>query len=264
MVPPWADDIDSTAGHESVPGSGEERAPDPAVGPDAQIPIAPPGRFRSARVSLGKFARRGSLADLRSALRHYVASGYGGNRIATRRLGRTPATAARLFTALSTQPLTQPSTRDGQPSQGDFRALSAQELIDSVIEVVRPIDGTRDAEAGRAAIRDALSELLDRFPDANLQDLTLEQRILAVERFVAHEVFRLFELDVGNAIRERATSIRAAMARLKEAKDFIGETVASSFRQALPSGGILTREHVAAVVRDSLRETFTVFEAYTA
>ena len=48
--------------------------------------------------------------------------------------------------------------------------------MDAIVEAVRPADGTQDAEANRAAIKDALSELLTMFPDADLLNLTEDQR----------------------------------------------------------------------------------------
>lgn len=74
---------------------------------------------------------------------------------------------------------------------------SAKEVIDAVVEAVRPADGTQDAEASRAAINDALSELLTIFPDADLLNLNDEQRQLAIQRFVAIDVYRRFALDLG-------------------------------------------------------------------
>lgn len=134
--------------------------------------------------------------------------------------------------------------------------------MDAVTEAVRPVDGTQDAEAARAAIRDSLSELLTRFPDADLLNLDAEQRNFAIERFTAIDVFRRFELDVGKAIMEKAPSAATALSRLKEVRNYIKETVASSFRRLLRAGRSLTAGRIGQVVSDALRETFQVFEGY--
>nr|WP_244510585.1 Qat anti-phage system associated protein QatB [Microvirga guangxiensis] len=134
--------------------------------------------------------------------------------------------------------------------------------MDAVVEAVRPIDGTQDAEASRAAIRDALSELLTRFPDADLLSLDDDQRNFAIERFAAFDVVRRFELDVGKTIIEKAPSAAAALSRLKQVRDFVKETVAASFRKLRAAGRSLSAGRVNRVVRDALRETFVVFEGY--
>jgi hypothetical protein len=99
--------------------------------------------------------------------------------------------------------------------------------MDAVVEAVRPADGTQDAEAERASTRDALSELLTQFPDADLLSLSEKQRVLITERFVAIDVFRRIQLDVGKTIQDKAPTAGAGLARLKEVKDYVKETVAA-------------------------------------
>lgn len=135
-------------------------------------------------------------------------------------------------------------------------------MIDAVIEAVRPVDGTQDAEAARAALSDALSELLKQFPELDLLNPTAEQRELAVERYVAIDVYRRFDLDLGKHIREKAPSATVALSRLKQAKDYIKQTVAASFRKLHEAGRTMTTGGVARLVRAALSETFRVFEAY--
>jgi hypothetical protein len=134
--------------------------------------------------------------------------------------------------------------------------------MDAVIEAVRPVDGTQDAEAARTAIRDALSELLTRFPDADLLNLDDDQRCFAIERFTAMDVFHRFNLDVGKTIIEKAPSAVSAVSRLKQVRDYVKEAVAASFRKLRNAGKILTAGRVTHIVRDALRETFQVFEGY--
>jgi hypothetical protein len=134
--------------------------------------------------------------------------------------------------------------------------------MDAVVEAVRPIDGTQDAEAARAAIRDSLADLLTRFPDADLLNLDDEQRTFAIERYTAFDVFRRFDLDVGQTIRDKAASATMALSRLKEVRDYVRETVAASFRRLRDAGRTITAGRVSQVVRDALRETFQVFEGF--
>ena len=189
MVPPWVPDLPTSG--EGPPGDDptvDEQSPLETVAPTGRyqtVPVAPHGRFRAARSSFGRFARDGELSDLESGIGHYVRRGYGGARTATRRMGGTVSTAAVLYGALSYGIGGESVEAGTRIDLLDLQDKSADETMDALIEAVRPIDGTLDSEATRGAIRDALSDLLNRFPDADLLVLSDEERIFAVERFVA-------------------------------------------------------------------------------
>lgn len=134
--------------------------------------------------------------------------------------------------------------------------------MDAIVEAVRPVDGTQDAEATRAAIKNALSELLTIFPDADLLNLTEDQRGAAIERFVAIDVYRRAALDIGKTIQDKAPTAAVGLARLKEVKDYIKQTVAAAFRKLRDAGDRVTSGRVNQVVSAALGETFQVFEAY--
>ena len=198
---------------------------------------------------------------MRTSLGRYVRGGYGGSGSATRRFGSTALAAGTLYGALSPSERSQISLPGGNLDAAVLSGRSANDVMDAVVEAVRPTDGTQDAEASRSAIKEALSELLTKFPDAALLELTEAQRMFAVERYVALDVFHRFWLDVGKTIQDKAPSVKAGLARLREVKDYIKETVAAAFKKA---GGVtgLTRQKVTKLAKDALRETFTVFDSY--
>jgi hypothetical protein len=138
-----------------------------------------------------------------------------------------------------------------------------QEVMDAVVEVVRPVDGTQDAEAARAAIRDALSDLLTRFPEADLRSLDVDQRNFAIERFAAIDVFHRFELDLGRVIVQKAPNAATALARLKQARDYVIQAVAASFRKLRDAGRTIGAGRIREIVRGALDDTFQVFAGYT-
>ena len=266
MVPPWVPDpvpppSDGPGDNDEAPPGGD--APDQAAPPPAQpVPIAPGARFGGARTRLGSFAHTGSAEDLRKGVGHYARKGLGGGGTAVRRFGGTARTAGTLFGALSAAAAGQVS---GPGNELDPRVLagrSADEVMSAVVEAVRPVDGTQDGEASRAAIGKALSELLTQFPDADLLNLSEEQRLLAIERFIAWDVFNRFELDLGKTIQEKAPSVAIALSRLKEVRDFITQTVAAEFRKLATGAAALGNSKVAAIVRDALGQAIGVFEGY--
>jgi hypothetical protein len=268
MVPSWVPDEDSpAAAPDSAAPPQDPNAtpplpqPSPAAAPVTPAPIAPKGRFTPTRLALGKFATSGDKDRLRHGLAHYVRSGYGGSGTATRRFGGTARTAGVLYGALSPRDRGTTSLPGGTLDAAVLSGRSAEEVMNAVVEAVRPVDGTQDAEASRAAIKDALAELLTRFPEAVLLDLSDEQRLFAVERYAALDVYRRFQLDVGTAIQAKASTPTAALARLKEVKDYIKETVSAAFRK-LAGAATLTTRQVSTLTRNALREAFSVFESY--
>jgi hypothetical protein len=265
LVPAWVPEASPADGDDGDDGNAPvQEAPDRQNNPAAPwqpVPIAPSGRFGPARTGLGRYARSGSSDEMRRGLGHYVGKGLGGAGMAVRRLGGTARTAGALYGALSATAAGQAA--DGSPLDATLLAgRSANEVMDAIVEAIRPIDGTQDAEASRMAIRDALAELLNRFADVDLLNLAEEQRLFAIERYVALDVYARFRLDVGKTIQDKASNCTVALTRFKEVKDYIKETVSAAFRRLRIAGQSLNARRITQMVRQALRETFEVFEDY--
>lgn len=243
-------------GNDTGDGDGQPGAP--AAAPS--LVIAPRGRFAPARMNVGDFAGSGSQGSMRRGMGHYVRKGLQGSRHAVGRFGGTTQTAGSLFGALSAL-----ASGAGEPGSLLDRTIlagrSANDVMSAIIDAVRPVDGTQDVEASRDAMKRALSAVLDQFPDANLLDLTEEQRLFTIERYLALDVFNRACLDLGKAIMSKAPSAAAALSRLGEIRDYIRETIAAAFRKLRAAGASLTAQRVGVMARDALREAFQVFEA---
>lgn len=275
MVPSWVPDVpaappadpasppdssppaDHAPANQPAPDTGAVAAP---AAPAPPIPIAPAGRFTAARRSAGNFAQTGSSSDLKRSIGHYVRTGYGGASTAARRLGGTARTAGSLYGALSPTPTPTAPDAEARLDRALLAGRSANEIMDAVVEAVRPVDGTQDAEASRTAIKACLSEVLVRFPGADLLELSEEQRAFAIERYVALDVFERFVLDLGKTIQDRAPNASAALARLKDVKDYIRETVSSAFRRLRDAGRMLSAGGVSQIVQRTLLDALHVFE----
>lgn len=266
MVPSWVDDPPPEApdGDDPSPADGDdgEEEDNGQPSPRPPSPIAPARRWLGVRRSLGNYGKTGDRSAMERGLGRYVRDGYGGTRTASRRMAGTASTAGALGNALDVLSGTQPPEPGGAIDPALLGGRSIDEIMDAVVEAVRPVDGTQDAEASRAAIKDALAEMLTRFPDADLMGLTSEQREFAIERFAAHDVFRRFDLDVGQCIRDNAPNATTGLARLRQTRDYIKETVSAAFRALRDAGKTLTSGRISVVVREALQEAFDVFEGY--
>lgn len=199
---------------------------------------------------------------MRRGLGNYVRKGLGGSRAATARMGRTVINAGALFNALTNIAAGQGGPPGSTLDPALLAGRSADEIMDAVVEAVRPIDGTLDAEAEQRAVRTALAEVLDRFPDADLLNLTEEQRLFVIENYAALDVFEQFALALERTIKARAPSCTTAMARLREVKDYIKSTVSARMREHRTTGKKLDARRISETVRQALQETFEVFEEY--
>lgn len=269
MVPPWVPDVPAPPPAVPPPDQGAPPGPAPEDGapppgnmePRSPILVAPAGRFSGANRNMGEYARSGSSDSMRRGLGQYVKKGYGGSGVATRRMGGTVQTAQALYSALTGE--AGPDTVAGSPLDLVLSAgRSANDLMDAVVEAVCPVDGTQDVEASRASVKEALSEVLNQYPDADLLNLQKQQRELAIERFVAGDVFRRIDLDIGKTIREKASSAMVAMGRLKEVREYVRQTVSASFRRLREAGQSLATQRISQIVQAAIRETYQVFEGY--
>lgn len=285
MVPPWVPVIDPTGpAHPPVgipPGgipasdpigppqnSPESPNANPSDGrqtPPASPPevvLAPIGRFQAARRNLGTFARSGSADHMHRAVGHYVNKGYGGAKKAVARFGSTSKTAGQLYSALSIGGPGLSPLPGGQIDRALLASRSTDEIMNAVVEATRPVDGTQDAEAERAAVKDALCELLSRYPGADMLALTEEEKAYTIERFIGSDVYQRFALDLGDSIIAKAPSIATGLSRMKEVKDYITETVAAAFRANRGSVQQMSSGQVQAIAQQALRDAFDIFEGY--
>ncbi len=286
MVPPWVADVPSETPSDftaDLPSDeGTVSTPRPVDGLDlagatdegganaplalpinAKNRLAPTGRFSAARLDLRSFARSSDRQAMHRGMRYYVSRGYGGSSTATHRMGGTIQSSETLFSAVSGVPGNPLQAPGAQLDPAMLAGRSADDIMDAVTDAVRPVDGTQDSESSRAAIRDALSDTLEKYPDADLLNLTDQQKEYAVEVFVVADIYGRFNLDLGTHVIENAPSASAGLSRLKEIRDYIRETAAEAFRNLKSKGQYLSKSRVAAVVRDAIHETFEVFEGYT-
>jgi hypothetical protein len=223
--------------------------------------LAPTGRFMGARLNLGKFAGSGDKAEMRRGVGHYAHKGLGGATTAASRMGGASVTAGGLYRALSDLAGGN-AAANGQLDPNVLQGTSSGEIIAAIVEAVRPVDGTQDAEASRDAIQDSLSQLLSEFPDADLLNLTDDQRWLVVEGYLSGDIYNRIMLDVGKTIQEKAPTFTVALQRLKDVKDYVRQTVSAQLKKLHAKGTAVTQKKMGEIIRGTVRETFEVFESY--
>lgn len=271
LVPPWAEPVqevepsdqpdDGSDGPPDDQPDGAADAPDgppEPITPSADPPTitAPERRFGATRAQLGSFAKTGDTTSMRRAVGSYVRTGYTGSVNMSRRMSGTSTTARSLSRTLD------PTNADSSLDRVLLKGRSADEIMDAVVEAAEPQDGTLDTESSREAIRNSLSDLLNEHPDADLLALTDAQREFAIERFASHDVYRRFALDVGKHLVAKAPNPATGLARLKQVRNYIRQTIAASFRRLRASGRTMTTTNVRSIVAAALADSLVVFEGY--
>jgi len=139
---------------------------------------------------------------------------------------------------------------------------SQREIADAVTDALRPIDGSQDTDAARDAMSRAFSELLDAEPAADLMALSTDQIERVVEAYIANDLTNRIDLDVGNAILDKAPDAAAGVSRLEEMKAYVRQELARRFRAREAVGERMNRQSASALSSAVLRDTFEVFESY--
>jgi len=143
-----------------------------------------------------------------------------------------------------------------------LRGLPPGQIRDRIIDAVRPLDGTQDAEASRCSINDAIKDVLNQHADADLLTLSPEQIELIMERYIAYDLCRRVELDIGNAVSKAAASVAEGVRRMQEVKSYIQEKVSACFRAMRARRQRLTRVVAASFAARVIEDTFVVFEEF--
>lgn len=227
-----------------------------------QVNLAPQRRFLGTRHSLGKFAGTGSRDDLRKGLGHYVRHGLGGSTAGAQRMGSTAIIAGALYDRLSALQSGQATAAQLGVDPASLAGRTVNEVMDVIMEAIRPIDGTQDSEANRQAIDYATADLLTQFPNVDMTTLTAVQIELLIERYVAYDLCLRVELDVGSKIEINAPDPSTAVTRLEDMKEFIVAEVHTTFQAQRGRGERLQRGRVGLFVTSTLKEILRIFEEY--
>ena len=261
LIPPWVPEPEIDP--EVVPEGDQDPEIDEPVVPQLAPPlVAPAGRFRGARINLGQFGGSGSAGGLRRGLGHYVRSGLGGSRNASRRMTSTARNAGALYGVLQALSSGAPPQVDLGIDPAGLAGLPARQIVDRIAEALSPSDGTLDAEASRTSISWALCEFMRREPGADLLTLTLEQIFLTMVLYIGADICSRIELDVGKTIFEKAPDPATALERVQEMKGYVRQVVANRFRRRSADAGPLTQREASQLATRVIQDTFEVFESY--
>lgn len=252
--PPWLEDI---------PIPGEQQKPEKASEkiPNQVIPVAPPARFRSARTSLGNYVKTGDRDSLRRSLGHYSKTGMGGAKNVANRLRISTSVASNLFNSLH-------SLREGN-NQSIEKIISnlksegadAYRFIDVIIENICPNGGSLDETSCKDSGYAALSEFFEKYPDADISNLSDDNIWSLTSSFLGNEAFSRIQLDIGQSFERQDIPISDRVTRYNEMRDYVKAEISSQINKIRGKGQSLN--NLQTILKEAIKNTFEVFEVDT-
>jgi hypothetical protein len=260
--PPWLDDIDVPNTEVSpIEQQPDEPSPpndekDKKTSPD----VAPPARFRGARLNLGEYIKSGSRDSLRRSLGHYSKTGMGGAKNIANRMRVSTSVGSGLFRTLQ-------SVRDGtnQTLSNLFAKLKADgadayQYIDAIIESVCPSGGSLDEVSCQNSVYSALSDFLNKNPNVDISNLNDDSLWSLTASFLGHEAFSRIQLDIGQAFENKQVSLLERMSRLKDMRDYVEAEISTQINLLRDKGGNQSSNSLQSIMKMAIENTFRIFE----
>jgi len=247
LDPEWLDDIE-------IPN--DEQKSDGNV--SSGVIIAPRARFSNARRNLGEYVRSGDRNSLRKSLGNYSRNGMGGSQNFARRMRVSTSIAGGMFQTFR-------SLRDDTNfelrsviSKLKEQGANASKIISEFISHVCPDGGSLDEISSRNSGTAALSEFLERNPDADIVNLSDDQIWSLTSSFLANEIFSRIQMDIGQAFETRDIPFPDRISRMNEMKDFIQVEIATQLNE-IRSRDIYNAD-ISKLFQKTIQNTFELYE----
>lgn len=221
--------------------------------------IAGGARFGDARKCLNAYVKSGGRGTLKKSLRNYVRRGLGGSARAAARMRLATAVGARTFSLLRAL---------GDQQRSDFKELitnlltSEHTLNDVVSEIVNhviKIGGGTEEELCRESMAEALSEMLQDKPDAELMNLPETDLWWLMELFVVKVILRQVFFDIGQIFERDVIDPTDRLDRIDEIEGFVRSVVSSQMQDVRTGQSCGSQKDVCAIINKAVQLTFEVF-----
>jgi hypothetical protein len=243
--PPWLDDI-------NVPGIDKPTDLDHAVG------TAPKARFGSARRSMGDYVRSGSTDSARRSLGHYSKTGMGGAQNVARRMRTSTRTASNFFNTFRSLRDDTSFALGKEITDLKNRGADASEIIDTIVRHVCPKGGSVDEVSCRDSGTSALSEFMDRNPDADFSKLSDDQIWALTAMYLGNEAFNRVQMDIGQAFEKQDVPYVDRVIRMNDMREYIQSEIAIQMDKLRKTAD--QNVDVNKLFQDTIKNTFEVFE----
>ncbi len=262
LVPTWLEGDPVPGGFDPIAVPAQPTTIPPQLPTQPIPPDADPNRFRGPRTSFTHFTSGGGRdsSSMRRGVSHYVSRSLGGSSNATKRLGSSRTSTARLYGVLHT--LAGPGgLREVARllSIENLEGLQAAEFFIKVAQFICPDGGPEDEGISRSAYYDTVAdnpELMNK-PTENLSQEEIDS---VLQRYMSKVVMQQIMNGIANnAIRFSDTLDE--IAHIEDAvEQLIEQSVSDAFAQVRRDNTELTNEKAKEITDRVYMTTFEILE----
>jgi hypothetical protein len=260
--PPWLNDNGGFEPNEPPPKSVDSPPKlEKDVAPVAQPALAPPARFQQARTCMSKYAsEKSGRVGFQKAAGHYSKTGMGGAGKLAHRMRHSTATGAKLAHFLTSTSSRQDAAVEAWVKDIIDRKLTGQDLIDAIVQQVAPSAGSREEESCADSMARALSEFLEKNPDAEILSLEEAHVREITERFLANEACNRLTNDVGQILESGKISLKESLSLLNEMREYLRADLSLQIADLWKAAANPSQSELDRVLRTAVQRTFEVYE----
>lgn len=265
LVPTWLDySVPFNSGYQVI----LPQQPSAELQQPIQLPIQPippnadANRFRGPRISFSHFVSSGgrNTSTMRKGVSSYVRKSLGGSSNATKRLGSSRVSTARLYGFLHS--LSGPDGFQNVArllSLDTLVGLSAAEFFIRLAEFVCPDGGSEDEGISRSAYYDVVADNPD-IMDKNVEDLTENEIESISQRYMTKVVMQ----QIMNGIANNSIRFSETLEQVSHIEDaveeFIGQSVSDAWAELKQNNVQMTNEWAKEITDEIYLKVFEILE----
>ena len=262
LVPTWLEGDPIPVGHDTVsvpsqPTPIATQLPSQPIPPDAD-----PNRFRGPRTSFTHFisGRGRDSTSMRRGVSHYVSRSLGGSSNATKRLGSSRASTARLYGVLHTL------TGSGGLREvarllsiENLEGLKAGEFFIKVAKFICPDGGPEDEGISRSAYYDTVVDNPDLM-NKQTENLTQEEIDSILQKYMSKVVMQQIMNGIANKVI-RFSDTLDEIAHIEDAvEQLIEQSVSDAFARVRRDNTEMTNKKAKEITDRVYMTTFEILE----
>ena len=215
-------------------------------------------RFSQARRYLNDYIRSGSKDDLRKSCGHYSKSGMGGSRRISHRMRVATSVGSQLYDVLHS--LKEDGDFELCKKIDDLKKTGAgtEQIISLIAKYACPNGGSIDELSTANSAISALTELLGKYPDADIRNLSDDQIWELVSLYLGNEVFSRIQMDIGQMFEKSDVSLSDRILRMNEMREFIKVEISVKLNSIRSENK--SHVNIKKMLDDTIEELFYIYE----
>lgn len=251
LLPTWLDE-------ELIPASEQTSIlPQQPIPPDAD-----PDRFRGPRASFTHFATGGGRdgSSLRRGISHYISKSLGGSSNATKRLGSSRTSTARLYGVLHVLSGTGGLQTVAQLlSLETLEGLPASKFFIRLTEFICPDGGTEDEGISRSAYLDVVAENPDMMGKP-IETLTKEEINSVFQKYMSKIVMQQVMNGIANNVIRFTETLEEITIIEDRVEQLIDQSVSDACAQVRQEDIEMTNERAKEITDSIYQKVFYILE----